>query len=95
MQLWMPFSEALQHDKPVNNAGKLVTGESEANPPLERWELPDGSYFYFPTGAGPTADEIMSGAPLSPERLREIEVSAKEAAKDRMIKRMTFFLPKE
>ncbi len=94
VQLWMPITAAFSHGAWLNNPGKLVPGESEETPALERLEFSDGIYFYYPTGTGPTAEELMIGRPLSPERLREIEASAKEAAKDPTIKRMTIFLPK-
>ena len=55
--------------------------------------LQGGIYFYYPEGEGATAQEEMSGRALPPERLREIEESAKEAAKNAVIKRITIFMP--
>jgi hypothetical protein len=95
VQLWMPITEMARHGEQVRRPGQLVPGESEEPPPLDRMEFPGGIYFYYPTGARPTAEELMSGRPLSPERLRELEASAKEATKDLTIKRMTIFLRSE
>jgi len=91
--LWSPKSDAYKHGPPLNNPGKLVAGENYRNEKLDRLEFPGGIYFYFPAGAGATAEEEMSGRPLPPERLREIEESAKKAAKDATIRRITIFIP--
>jgi hypothetical protein len=91
VQLWAPKSEAEKHGVVLNNAGRLVAGEGNEN--LERLEFPGGIYFYYPAGAGATPEEEVSGRALSPERLSEIEASAKKAAKNAVIKRMTIFIP--
>ncbi len=91
VQLWSPKSETDKHGVVLNNAGRLVAGEGNEN--LERLEFPDGIYFYYPAGEGATPEEQMSGKALSPERLRQIEESAKEAAKNQVIKRITIFMP--
>jgi hypothetical protein len=69
----------------------LVAGEGNEN--LNRLEFPGGIYFYYPAGEGATPEEQLSGKALSPERLRQIEESAKEAAKNQVIKRITIFMP--
>lgn len=93
VQLWAPVVSAYQHGIPLNNAGVLVAGEGYTGENLDRIEFPNGIYFYYPTGEGPTAEEIRSGRPLSPERLREIEASAKQAASNASIQRITIFMP--
>jgi hypothetical protein len=47
------------------------------------------------TRSGVTPKEERSGKALSPKRLSEIEASAKKAAKNAVIKRMTIFMPNE
>lgn len=91
VRLWSPKSETDKHGVVLNNAGRLVAGEGNEN--LERLEFPGGIYFYYPAGEGATSEEQMSGKALSPERLRQIEESAKEAAKNQVIKRITIFIP--
>jgi hypothetical protein len=91
VRLWSPKSDAYKHGEALNNAGQLVAGEGNEN--LDRFEFPGGIYFYYPAGKGATPEEAMSGRALSPERLREIEESAKDAAKNPVIKRMTIFMP--
>jgi hypothetical protein len=91
VQLWSPKSETDKHGVVLNNAGRLVAGEGNEN--LERLEFPGGIYFYYPAGEGATPEEQISGKALSPERLRQIEESAKEAAKNQVIKRITIFIP--
>jgi len=93
VSLWSPKSDLYKHGSPLSNPGKLVAGENYRNEKLDRLEFPGGIYFYFPAGAGATAEEEMSGRPLPPERLREIEESAKKAAKDATIRRITIFIP--
>ncbi len=95
VKLWAPITEAARHGTSLNNSGEFVAGEAYANESLDRLEFPFGIYFYYPAGAGATREEMMSGRPLSPERLREIEASAKQAAKDLTIKRMTIFRPSQ
>jgi hypothetical protein len=93
VQLWSPITDATRHGVGLNRAGQLVAGEGYTTDELNRIEFPGGIYFYYPAGAGATAAEITSGRPLSPERLREIEASAKQAATDATIKRITIFAP--
>jgi hypothetical protein len=91
VKLWAPKSAADQHGTALNRPGQQVAGERDDG--LDRLEYTGGIYFYYPAGEGPTPQEQMSGQALSPERLREIEASAKEAAKNAVIKRMTIFVP--
>ena len=93
VQLWSPISDAYKHGAELKNAGELVAGASYTGESLGRLEFSGGIYFYYPEGEGATAQEEMSGRALSPERLREIEESAKDAAKNAVIKRITIFTP--
>lgn len=95
VRLGMPILEARKHGPAVQQPGHLVPRDEYSEEPLERVEFLGGIYFYYPTGAGPTPRELQSNQPLSPERLREIEASAKEAAKDLSIKRITIFQPQQ
>lgn len=95
IRLGMPILEARKHGPAVQRPGQLVPRDEYAEEPLERVEFLGGLYVYYPTGAGPIARELQSNQPLSPERLREIDASAKEAAKDLTIKRITIFQPQE
>lgn len=91
VRLGSPVSETSKHGPPVNRAGQLVVGESAEN--FERIEHAGGIYFYYDGGSGPSGEEIRSGQPLSPERLREIDESRKAAAKNQTVKRITIFVP--
>lgn len=91
VRLGSPVSETSKHGPAINRAGQLVVGESAEN--FERIEHTGGIYFYYDGGKGPTGDEIRSGLPMSPERLREIESSRSEAAKNRIVERITIFVP--
>jgi hypothetical protein len=93
VNLGSPLLSVLQHGVPVENAGRFVAGEGTTN--LERVEFPNGIYFYYDAGEQPTAREIMSGQPLSPERQEELKASAEEASKNIVVKRMTIFMPDE
>lgn len=93
VRLWSPKSDAYQHGAELNHAGQLVAGEDQQRENLGRLEFPVGIYLYYSEGEGATPEEVQSGAPLSPERIREIEASAREAAKNAVIKRMTIFMP--
>jgi hypothetical protein len=50
---------------------------------------------FYDAGEQPTNDEVLSGRPLSPERLRQLEQSRLEAAKNRVVQRITVFIPQE
>lgn len=95
VRLGMPILEARRHGPAIQRPGQLVPRDEYPEEPLERLQFLEGIYFYYPTGAGPTASEIQSNQPLSPERQREIEASAKEAAKDLTIKRISIFQPQQ
>lgn len=89
--LWSRLDDAVAaHGEPVNNAGRLVAGERPDA--LERAEFETGLYVYYRHGLQPTAVEVRSGRPLSPERLRELEAS-KAADSLRVIRRMAIFIP--
>lgn len=90
VKLWSPLSSVLQHGSPLDRAGQFVAGETDS---LERVEFSDGIYFYYFAGEQPTAREILSGQPLSPERQAELKASAEEAAKNLSVQRMTIFIP--
>lgn len=91
VRLGSPIGETSKHGPPISRAGQLVVAESAEN--SERIEFAGGIYFYYDGGKGPTGDEIRSGLPMSPERLREIESSRSEAAKNRIVERITIFVP--
>ncbi len=92
VKLGSPIFEATKHGASQSNPGHFVAGESDTNN-LDRLEFPGGIYFYYPAGEQPLPEEIMSGQPLSPERLQQLKESAKEAAKDPGIRRITIFAP--
>lgn len=92
-QLWSTESELYRlHGKPRSGPGGMVAGEADSDD-FERLQYPSGISFYFFRGRAPTGDEVRSGRTLPPERLKEIEESASEAAKNRVVKRMTIFIP--
>lgn len=89
--LWSRLDDVVAaHGAPVRNSGRLVAGE--APDALERAEFETGLYVYFRDGLRPTAAEVRSGRPLSPERLRELEAS-KAADSLHVVRRMAIFIP--
>ncbi len=92
VQLWAPIIDSLKHGKPSNGPGEFVAGDAFTDN-HDRFDFPSGIYFYYPAGEGPTSAEMQSGAPLSPERQKQIQESANAAAKNPIIKRITIFIP--
>lgn len=92
VKLLSPLLSVYQHGVSVDHPGRFVTGEADN---LERVEFSDGIYFYYFGGEQPTAREILSGQPLSAEKLAELEQSAREALENLTVRRMTIFMPEQ
>jgi hypothetical protein len=93
VKLGSPFMEVFKHGQNLEHGGPLVTGGYSENN-LERVGF-RGIAFFYDAGEQPTAEEVLSGRPLPPERLRQLEQSRLEAAKNRVVQRITVFIPQE
>jgi hypothetical protein len=86
IKLWANVVDSGKHGIPSRGTARLVAGGS-ATDNTERTEYPGIAFFHKVAGATP--DEMASGRPLPPERLKEIE----QAKQDTRITRITIFLP--